>query len=157
MKNFYLVLGVAMNASPPLIRKAYLNLAREQHPDAQTGNTDRFVALREAYGVLSEDSQRSEYDRKRAAWAKQIGAILCVLCGTANVIKRRPKPNEHVHCAHCQSRLPIDLNSAMALQKQRLISEAARVVDDVGVELASATADVLIAQINRLRNRLVRS
>lgn len=157
MKNLYLRLRVAVNASPEEIKRAYHQLAREAHPDSGSGDTDRFVALREAYTVLSDPGKRGEYDSQRAQWAKQVGAIICVPCGTANVVKRRPRTGEQVVCAHCQALLPLDVQSAVALQKQRLISEAARVVDDVGAELASAAADVLKAQINKLRRRWVRN
>lgn len=157
MMNLYLRLRVAVNASPDELKRAYHRLAREAHPDATDGDTDRFVSLREAYTVLSDPAKRSDYDTQRAEWAKQVGAIICVPCGTANVVKRRPRPNEQVVCAHCKALLPLDVDSAVALQKQRFISEAARVVDDVGTELASAAADVLKAQINKLRRRWVRN
>lgn len=157
MTNLYLRLNVSQSASPEEIKKSYHRLAREAHPDKQSGDTDRFVSLREAYGILSDDAKRKDYDAKRAQWAKQAGAIICVPCGTANVVKRRPKAGEHVVCAHCESRLPLDVASAVALQKQRLISEAARVVNDVGAELADAAADVLKAQINKLRKRWMRN
>jgi len=155
--NLYLRLRVAVNASPDEIKRAYHRLAREAHPDAADGDTDRFVNLREAYTVLSDPAKRGDYDSQRAEWAKQVGAIICVPCGTANVIKRRPRAGEQVMCAHCKGLLPLDVGAAVALQKQRLISEAARVVDDVGAELASAAADVLKAQINKLRRRWVRN
>lgn len=157
MMNLYLRLRVAVNASPDEIKRAYHRLAREAHPDAADGDTDRFVSLREAYTVLSDSAKRSDYDAQRAEWAKQVGAIICVPCGTANVVKRRPRPNEQVVCAHCKVLLPLDVDSAVALQKQRFVSEAARVVDDVGTELASAAADVLKAQINKLRKRWMRN
>lgn len=157
MKNFYLRLRLSVNASPEAIKRAYHQLAREAHPDSESGDTDRFVSLREAYTVLSDPAKRAEYDSQREQWAKQVGAIICIPCGTANVIKRKPRPGEQVVCAHCHAPLPLDVQSAVALQKQRLIAEAARVVDDVGAELASAAADVLKAQINKLRRRWVRN
>lgn len=153
MMNLYLTLGVSVIAEPDELKKAYWRLARELHPDAQSGDAERFHRLREAYGILADPKSRKEYDTKRAEWAKKVGAILCVPCGSANVISRRPRPNERIVCAHCGTPLPIDLNSAISLQKARLISEAARVIDDVGTEFVDAAAGVLKAQINKLRKR----
>jgi DnaJ-class molecular chaperone len=70
MKDLYKTLGVAENADSAAIKKAYRSLAKEYHPDV-TGNdkkkTERFKEINEAYGVLSDDQKRAEYDRLRHA------------------------------------------------------------------------------------------
>jgi molecular chaperone DnaJ len=71
-KDFYRELGVASDASAEEIKKAYRKLARELHPDANPGDAKaetRFKTVSEAYGVLSDDKKRKEYDETRALFA----------------------------------------------------------------------------------------
>jgi len=63
-KDLYDVLGVPVTASPKDIKKAYYRLAKRLHPDTGLEPSDKkFVALGEAYQVLSDPSLRSKYDR----------------------------------------------------------------------------------------------
>ncbi|MFD2417796.1 molecular chaperone DnaJ [Amycolatopsis pigmentata] len=67
-KDFYRELGVSSDASADEIKKAYRKLARENHPDANPGDTkaeQKFKAVSEAYGVLSDPTKRKEYDEAR--------------------------------------------------------------------------------------------
>src|SRR3954447_3292812 len=71
-KDFYKELGVSSDASTEEIKKAYRKLARELHPDANPGDAKaeaRFKTVSEAYGVLSDDKKRKEYDETRALFA----------------------------------------------------------------------------------------
>jgi len=67
-KDYYATLGVAKDASPQEISKAYRKLARELHPDRRPGDKsaeDRFKEVSEAYSVLSNPDKRKEYDQVR--------------------------------------------------------------------------------------------
>ena len=63
--DFYETLRVARNATPEDIKKAYRKLAFEFHPDRNkdTGATDRFKEISEAYQVLSDPDRRASYDQ----------------------------------------------------------------------------------------------
>ncbi|WP_353827987.1 molecular chaperone DnaJ [Agromyces sp. SYSU T0242] len=64
MADHYEVLGVARDASPDEIKKAYRRLARELHPDVNPGAeaSERFKEVTHAYDVLSDPKQRQQYD-----------------------------------------------------------------------------------------------
>lgn len=65
--SYYEILGVPQNASADDIRRAYRNLARQYHPDAQqdsaAGTTALFRQVQEAYDVLGDAQRRAAYDR----------------------------------------------------------------------------------------------
>lgn len=68
-KDFYAILGIAKDASDADIKKAYRKLARQHHPDTNSGNTaseKKFKDISEAYSVLSDPDERQQYDAIRA-------------------------------------------------------------------------------------------
>ncbi|WP_399088772.1 molecular chaperone DnaJ [Streptomyces sp. BBFR2] len=68
-KDYYKVLGVPKDATDAEIKKAYRKLARENHPDANTGDSGaeaRFKEISEANDVLGDPKRRKEYDEARA-------------------------------------------------------------------------------------------
>jgi molecular chaperone DnaJ len=65
-KNYYAVLGVALDADDTALKTAYRKLARMYHPDRNPGDKaaeERFKEITEAYGVLSDPDKRGHYDR----------------------------------------------------------------------------------------------
>jgi molecular chaperone DnaJ len=84
-KDYYKTLGVPKTAKTADIKKAYRDLARKYHPDANAnkGNADageRFKEITEAYNVLSDEKQRKEYDEARSMF----GGGFRVPTGTRN-------------------------------------------------------------------------
>ncbi|MDP9026465.1 MAG: DnaJ domain-containing protein [Actinomycetota bacterium] len=68
-KDFYAVLGVKKDVSDAELKKTYRKLARQFHPDSNSGDAKaeaRFKEISEAYSVLSDTEQRAEYDQIRA-------------------------------------------------------------------------------------------
>ena len=59
--DHYQTLGVAKNATPDDIKKSYRKLASTHHPD-KGGDTATFQKIEEAYRILSDPTQRQQYD-----------------------------------------------------------------------------------------------
>ncbi len=66
-KDYYHELGLTSDADLEAIKKAYRNLAKKVHPDRnqQPEAHDRFVAIAEAYAVLSDPVRKRVYDDQR--------------------------------------------------------------------------------------------
>jgi DnaJ-class molecular chaperone len=65
-RDYYEILGVARDATPEAIKKAYRALARKYHPDVNPGDKKaeaQFKEVQQAYDILSEPEKRSRYDR----------------------------------------------------------------------------------------------
>ncbi|EON65336.1 hypothetical protein W97_04574 [Coniosporium apollinis CBS 100218] len=67
-KDPYAVLGIHRNATAEQIKQAYRKACMQHHPDKNAedreGALERFHVVTQAYGVLKEEENRGEYDRK---------------------------------------------------------------------------------------------
>ncbi|MFA6710915.1 MAG: molecular chaperone DnaJ [Candidatus Methanomethylophilaceae archaeon] len=74
-RDYYEVLGVAKDASPDEIKKAYRKLAKENHPDVSKDPKEvaeeKFKEISEAYEVLSDAEKRRIYDQYGHAGVNQ--------------------------------------------------------------------------------------
>lgn len=66
MIDYYEALQVHPLAEQEVIEKAYKALVMKYHPDAG-GDSERMVAINQAYEVLSDPTRRSQYDRELLA------------------------------------------------------------------------------------------
>ena len=70
--DYYEVMQLSPNADPDTISRVYRLLAMRYHPDnLETGNSEMFLRLSEAYQVLSDPIKRASYDARRRG-AKQL-------------------------------------------------------------------------------------
>lgn len=65
-RDYYEVLSVEKNADDAAIKKAYRVLAKQYHPDTNSGDAEaekKFKEASEAYAVLSDPEKRRQYDQ----------------------------------------------------------------------------------------------
>ena len=79
-KDYYKILGVSKSADEKAVKTAYRKLARKYHPDQNPDNPaaeEKFKDINEAYEVLGDADNRSQYDRLGAnyhRWKQSGGA-----------------------------------------------------------------------------------
>lgn len=67
VKDYYAILGLRPDCEPEQIKAAYRQLVLRHHPDQNPeddGATERFLEIKEAYETLSDEEERSAYDRE---------------------------------------------------------------------------------------------
>jgi curved DNA-binding protein CbpA len=69
----YRILGVLRGAGIDQIKAAHRRLAMRFHPDRATGDEQRFLAVQEAYQLLSDTRRRAEWDRRHAPGPSRAG------------------------------------------------------------------------------------
>lgn len=77
-KDYYKVLGVPKTSSAKEITKAYRKLAKQYHPDANTGDQkaeERFKEVSAAFDVLGDETKRKEYDEVRELSTSGMGGF----------------------------------------------------------------------------------
>jgi DnaJ-class molecular chaperone len=75
--DYYEVLGVARDATPEAIKKAYRVMARRHHPDVNPGDKTaekKFKEVQQAYDILSDPEKRALYDRYGTAAFEGVAA-----------------------------------------------------------------------------------
>ncbi len=69
-KDYYKNMGLARDATPDDVKRAYRKLARKYHPDVSKDKDAevRFKEISEANQVLSDPEKRAAYDQLGANW-----------------------------------------------------------------------------------------
>jgi curved DNA-binding protein len=70
-RDYYEILGLPRDASNDEIKRVFRRLARQYHPDLNPGDKqaeEKFKSIGEAYEVLSDPTQRAEYDQYSQFW-----------------------------------------------------------------------------------------
>ena len=65
-RDYYDILGLSKSASDSEIKSSYRKLAMKYHPDKNPGDKkaeEKFKEASEAYGVLSDEQKKSNYDQ----------------------------------------------------------------------------------------------
>ncbi len=72
-KDYYAALGVAPEATPDEIKRAYRKLARKYHPDVskEPDAEARFKDVAEAYEALNDAERRAAYDEVSRRWSQR--------------------------------------------------------------------------------------
>jgi curved DNA-binding protein CbpA len=65
--NYYVLLGIPVDADDEAIRHAFRVLARRYHPDTGSGSPDKFREVFEAYQTLRDPTRRAAYDHSLQA------------------------------------------------------------------------------------------
>ncbi|MDC0714526.1 DnaJ domain-containing protein [Stigmatella sp. ncwal1] len=119
MVDLYTVLGTVATADARDLRRAYLRLVQQYHPDrdARPESTERFLQLQAAYEELGDPEKRRRYDARRPGFSVptspppgQGGAPFCDV-GTARSPKdsrdAAPRPAVHGLWAHVSVKVRI--------------------------------------------------
>ena len=63
-QDYYILLGIARDASQEEIKRAYFEAAQKLHPDKNTaaGETELFLGVQQAYETLANPQRRTQYD-----------------------------------------------------------------------------------------------
>ena len=156
MRFYYRDLWIPQTATAEQIKSAYRKLARELHPDhsAHSGHSDpaQFLAVGEAYQILSDSTLRARYDAELCAYLKRRGWVMCPGCGAHNEVPAIPE-SKVAMCGRCRAHLPVTEKERRSGQVDALREQAIDVAAELGADLLAVTGDFLHGKLQGLRSR----
>jgi molecular chaperone DnaJ len=137
--SYYEILEVSTNADKAEIKKAYRKMAKQYHPDKNSGDKEAehmFKLVNEAYQCLSDEQQRSIYDRygkeglqgmgsgrSSSAGFDDLGSIFEeMFSGFGGGGRRRQNPAD-------MEKYPLDMNVDMTITFQEAIFGCEKEID----------------------------
>lgn len=144
MSDHYATLGVAKNATPDEIKRAFRRLASQHHPD-KGGDTARFQEIQAAYDVLGDPAKRQEYDNPRPQFGgfhgqpggTQFNDIFSQMFGGANPFGFAQHPRR----SHVRVTLWIRLHDVATGGKRTVALGTAQGTQAVEIELLQGIED----------------
>lgn len=67
LSNYYLVLGIAPDANPSQVRRAFRQKSHTLHPERTGAEEESFLDTAQAHAILSDPVERARYDREFAS------------------------------------------------------------------------------------------
>jgi curved DNA-binding protein CbpA len=168
VKDLYEILGVARQASPQEIKRAYRKLARKHHPDVSGDPEDaaRFKEIDLAYKVLSDPARRQVYDETGRVegmgadnrQAQLVDLLARTLTATVNeLVRKGARMSQEDLVAHMRQ---VASNTLGAVEKekehlQKVAASLKEALERFGVSQGeNLLADITRAQLGQLEARI---
>ena len=152
-RDYYVVLNVQPAATPAEIKLAYRKLALQYHPDRNGGNTHTevlFKEINEAYGVLSNEQKRDDYNRLRDAYKSSANTSTQATSASKNNTQRQRPPVTGktilFHCTHLRS--VIEKSNPFAINADSLYARVESILSDFHIHtLLYENKRIVISQV----------
>ncbi|MGC9520609.1 MAG: DnaJ domain-containing protein [Anaerolineae bacterium] len=142
-RDYYEVLGVAVDAESDEIRQAYRKLAMELHPDTGHGDRRRFQQVAEAYQILSDPVWRKAYERQRLSRGLGTGPLSIELLQSRQALPLMDavqvlyvvadiRPNEGLRGTRKRLNLALVIDRSTSMQGARMENVKRAAVDLLG-------------------------
>ena len=146
--NHYARLGIPIDATLDEIRRAYREIARKYHPDANLhpGETELFIQAQDAYEVLSDPQKKSSYDQTLSPEPESIVPLQVNIQYSRACLPRISEPQLIYALIDINSNLP-GQDEAIPPKNICLILDTSTSMQGEMIETLKATAVEIVRQI----------
>ena len=152
-RDYYMVLNVKPEATAAEIKTAYRKLALQYHPDRNAGNFQTeslFKEINEAYGVLSNEQKRDDYNHLREANRTRVNTTSqSSHTNTQNTQRQRPPVTGKTilfHCTHLRD--VVEKSNPFAINSDSLFAKIENILSDFHLQiLLTENKRVIISQV----------